>query len=129
MPKIVALCGTVKGASATDTPLTSTRLNTLAPTTLPNDRSLWPLMSEVMAVTSSGRDVPSATKVSAITLSGTPKAWAIRVPLSTSRLAPMAISTAPSTSSINIRGRGMVSSSSSCSSAGAFFIWWMLAAM
>ena len=40
MPNRVALCGTVKGASVTETPLTSTRLKTLAPTTLPSERSL-----------------------------------------------------------------------------------------
>ena len=50
MPNKVELCGTVKGASVTDTPLTSTRLNTFAPTMLPRDRSLQPLTSEVMAV-------------------------------------------------------------------------------
>ena len=33
-----------------------------------------------MAVTSSGKEVPSATKVRAMTLSGTPSAWAISVP-------------------------------------------------
>ena len=42
MPNSVEFCGMVKGASETDTPLTSTRLNTFAPTTLPSDRSLWP---------------------------------------------------------------------------------------
>ncbi len=54
MPNSVELCGTVKGASVTDIPLTSTRLNTFAPTMLPRDKSLQPLTSEVMAVTSSG---------------------------------------------------------------------------
>ena len=53
-------------------------------------RAPWPLAREVMAVTSSGREVPRATKVRAITDSGTPRAWAMRVPLSTSRLAPTA---------------------------------------
>ena len=52
MPNSVALCGMVKGASVIDMPLTSTRLKTFAPTTLPSDRSLWPLTSEVTAVTS-----------------------------------------------------------------------------
>ena len=80
-------------------------------------------------MTSSGREVPSATNVSAITLSGTPSACAISVPLSTSRFAPTAISTAPATSSTSILGRGMASSSSSCCSAGAFFICITLAAM
>ena len=76
-----------------------------------------------MAVTNSGREVPSATKVSAMTLSGTPRAWAIRVPLSTSRFAPTAISTAPSTSRISVLARDISSSSdASASPAGAFFI-------
>ena len=127
MPNRVELCGTVKGASVTDIPLTSTRLNTFAPTMLPRDRSLQPLTNEVMAVTSSGREVPSATKVSAMTDSGTPSACAMRVPLSTSRFAPSAISTAPSTSSTSVLVRDISSpafsaSASASAAAGAFFI-------
>ena len=129
MPNSVALCGMVKGASVIDMPLTSTRLKTFAPTMLPSDRSLWPLTSEVMAVTSSGSEVPSATNVRAMTLSGTPRACAIRVPLSTSRFAPAAISTAPSTSRISVLARGISSSDASCSPAGVFFICSTLAAM
>ena len=37
MPAMVEFCGMLKGASVTDTPLTSTRLNTFAPMTLPSD--------------------------------------------------------------------------------------------
>ena len=129
MPNSVALCGMVKGASVIDMPLTSTRLKTFAPTTLPSDRSLWPLTSEVTAVTSSGSEVPSATNVRAMTLSGTPRACAIRVPLSTSRFAPTAISTAPSTSRISVLARGISSSDASCSPAGVFFICSTLTAM
>ena len=51
-----------------------------------------------VTVTSSGSEVPKATNVSAITDSGTPKPSAIRVPLSTSRSAPTAMSAAPATS-------------------------------
>ena len=39
-PNSVELCGMVNGASVTETPLTSTRLKTFAPTTLPTDKSL-----------------------------------------------------------------------------------------
>ena len=112
----------MKGASVTDTPLTSTRLNTFAPTMLPRDRSLQPLTSEVMAVTSSGREVPSATKVSAMTDSGTPSACAMRVPLSTSRSAPTAMSTAPMASSPNSLAKEPSSACSSSSGAEVFFI-------
>ena len=91
--------GTWKGDRVVDRPLTSTRLNRFAPTMLPRDRALWPFTREVMAVTSSGREVPRATKVRAMTDSGTPSPWAMRVPLFTSRLAPTAMKAAPMTSS------------------------------
>ena len=81
-----------------EAPDTSTRLKMFAPMTLPRDREPWPLARDVMAVTSSGRLVPRATKVRAMTDSGTPRAWAIRVPLSTSRSAPTATRAAPMTS-------------------------------
>ena len=122
-PKSREFCGMVKGATVAETPLTSTRLNTFAPMTLPSESAPWPFASEVMAVTSSGSEVPSATKVSAITDSGTPSACAIRVPLSTSRLAPTAMSTAPTASRPSSLAKDAFSSGSSSSSgAGAFFM-------
>ncbi|MEI3411909.1 MAG: hypothetical protein V8Q57_00755 [Blautia sp.] len=64
--------GISKGDNTAETPLTSTRLKRLAPITFPRERAPWPFVREVMAVTSSGREVPSATNVRAITDSGTP---------------------------------------------------------
>ena len=122
-PKSTALWGTLKGARDTETPLTSTRLNRLAPITFPRERAPCPFTREVMAVTSSGREVPRATKVSAITDSGTPIAWAIRVPLSTSSLAPTAMSIAPITSSTRFTPRDRTFSSPSSGAWGLFFIW------
>ena len=87
------------------------------------------MTSEVIAVTSSGREVPNATKVSAITLSGTPIACAINVPLSTSKLAPTAISAAPKTSKSSVLTKDIFSSASSFVSVGAFFICITLAIM
>lgn len=63
----------------------------------PNEREPCPLTSEVIAVTSSGSDVPKAIIVKAITDSGTPIAPAMITPLSTNRLAPNAIPIAPTT--------------------------------
>ena len=73
-----------------------------------------------MAVTSSGREVPSATNVRAMTLSGTPMACAIRVPLSTSRLAPHGDQRrAEQSSRIRVLGRDINSSSPARCSARA----------
>ena len=65
---------------------------------LPRDNRPCPLRREVIAVTSSGREVPRATKVRAITDSGTPNSPAMMMPLSTNRFAPIAIKAAPMTS-------------------------------
>lgn len=43
MPMMVEFCGMLKGDTVMDMPLTSTRLNTLAPMTLPSEREPWPL--------------------------------------------------------------------------------------
>ena len=63
MPKKVLPTGTSNGASATEIPDTSTKLNTFAPITLPIPREARPFFKEVMVVTNSGKEVPSATKV------------------------------------------------------------------
>ena len=68
MPKNVLPTGTSNGASATEIPDTSTKLNTLAPITLPIPRDARPFLREVIVVTNSGKEVPSATKVRAITV-------------------------------------------------------------
>ena len=83
---------------------------------LPSDNEPWPLISDVIAVTSSGSDVPRATTVSAITESGTPTFLAMIVPLSTKRVAPNAMIAAPSTSRMIATNTGI--SFSSFSSAG-----------
>lgn len=62
-PKSVEFCGMENGAKETDTPLTRTRLKRLAPIIFPRERELCPLIKDVMAVTSSGKEVPRATKV------------------------------------------------------------------
>ena len=77
------------------TPDTKTMLKRFAPIMLPSDRELWPLISDVTAVTNSGKDVPRATIVRPIIASLMPKNLAITVALSTSKRAPTAINTAP----------------------------------
>ena len=68
-------------------------------------------------------DIVSRGKENNILLaSGTPSACAMRVPLSTSRSAPTAMSTAPMTSSPNSLAREPSSACSSSSGAGAFFM-------
>ena len=89
--------GIENGESVIAKPDTKTKLNKFAPIMLPNDNNPWPFINDVIAVTSSGKDVPKATNVKAITDSGTPRNSAIIVPLSTRRLAPIAINTAPTT--------------------------------
>ena len=76
-------------------PLTRTRLNKFAPRIFPREREACPLIRDDIAVTSSGREVPSAMNVRAITDSGTPRPAAIIFPLSTRRFAPTAITAAP----------------------------------
>ena len=98
IPLMVFSTGMAKGEMVMAAPDTSTMLKRFAPMMLPSERALCPLMRAVMAVTSSGREVPRATMVRPMTEDGTPSASAIRVPLFTSRFAPKAISTAPTTS-------------------------------
>ena len=81
-------CSTGIPAIAAGIPITRSMFRILAPMILPSPTFPYPFMIETTEVTSSGRDVPSAMKVTAITLSGTPSASAIRIPLSTRRLAP-----------------------------------------
>ena len=88
----------LNGPIAIEAPLTSMRLKRLAPQIFPTESEPCPLISEVIAVTSSGSDVPSAIKVRAITVSGTPSASAIIIPLSTRKSAPKAMHVAPPTS-------------------------------
>lgn len=67
LPNSIDPCGIANGAKATDTPETRTRLKRFAPMTFPKDKDPCPFNKDVIAVTSSGRDVPKATKVKAIT--------------------------------------------------------------
>ena len=96
-PFISLSAGTWNGLIVMAIPLTSTRLNRFAPTMFPSDREEWPFTSDVMAVTSSGSDVPSAMKVRAMTDSGTPRPAAMIFPLSTRSFAPTAMRAAPRT--------------------------------
>ena len=129
MPAIVFSAGTAKGEIVMAAPLTRMILNRLAPMTLPRDSAPWPLARLVIAVISSGRLVPRATMVRPITLSGTPSAWAISVPLSTSSRAPTAMAAAPITSSRISCHRGFsllssgTSSPASSAMSGCFFIY------
>ena len=58
------------GATIAATPTMSSVLKILLPTTLPTARSGVPLMAETIETKSSGADVPMATIVSPITISG-----------------------------------------------------------
>lgn len=54
-------------------PITKRMLRMSAPKILPISMSLWPFVMQAMAVASSGRLVPNATSVAAMTAWGTPK--------------------------------------------------------
>ena len=68
-----------------------------APRMLPTDIDVCFFTIAVIAVTSSGSDVPIATIVTAITRSDTPRIFASSVPLSTSSREPTTRHAAPST--------------------------------
>ena len=95
IPPISLSAGTANGFIVMAMPLTNTRLKRFAPRIFPKEREACPLRREEMAVTSSGRDVPKAMNVRAITDSGTPSPVAMILPLSTRRFAPTAITAAP----------------------------------
>ena len=115
IPATILLAGTAKGDKVTDKPDTSTRLNRFAPMILPSDKDPWPFAREVMAVTSSGKEVPRATKVSAMTLSGTPKA----VNAGTYKATAAAPTTSPTTSRMGLEYSCLTSSAGS--TGGIFF--------
>ena len=83
MPNNTFSVGIENGDKVIASPDTNTKLNRFAPIMFPRDKSPCPFISEVIAVTSSGKDVPKATNVKAITDSGTPKNSAIIVTLFT----------------------------------------------
>lgn len=60
----------------------------LAPIILPSTRSICPLLAAVRPVMSSGRELPTANRVRAITASDTPRDLAISTPESRRNLAP-----------------------------------------
>ena len=68
-----------------------------APIIFPTERLDSFFLIAVIVVTSSGSDVPIATIVTAITLSGTPRAVAIAEPPSIKKLEPSTIPAAPTT--------------------------------
>ena len=94
IPLIILDVGMLKGPRIEAIPVTKTTLKKFAPMTFPSDRLLCPLTNAVIAVESSGKDVPRARIVIAMTDSGTPNFLAIKVPLSTSRLDANAITAA-----------------------------------
>ena len=67
----------------------------LAPMIFPTDREDCFLEMAVIVVTSSGSDVPTATSVTPMTLSGIPASTASALPLSTRRSAPQTIPIVP----------------------------------
>ena len=69
-----------KGATVADAPMTNRIFRMSAPITLPTRSSRRPLVRLAIAVANSGSDVPNATKVAAITTSGTPIRSAITIP-------------------------------------------------
>ena len=126
MPRMVFSTGIANGEMVMAVPDTRIRLKILAPMMFPSERALWPLARAVIAVTSSGREVPRATIVRPMTEDGTPRASAISVPLSTRSFAPTAIRTAPiarRTMSFQIGFSVPVLSSAAASGAGERFIW------
>ena len=73
---------------ATGIPNTTQALKMLLPIMFPSRRSCSPFMDETMVVTNSGKDVPRAIIVRAITRSDTPRLVAMDLALSTTRLLP-----------------------------------------
>lgn len=69
-------------------PITRSKLRVFAPIILPTETLEYPLIMELIAVTNSGSDVPSAINVTEITASGTPTLAAILAPQFTRNLAP-----------------------------------------
>ena len=97
-----------------------------APRMLPTDIDDCFLTMAVMAVTSSGSEVPMATIVTAMMRSDTPSSWARTVPLSTSRFEPTTRHAAPTANSTRffrsaLRLLSTTAAPSVCSSAESFF--------
>ena len=93
---------------------------------LPTDIDDCFLTMAVMAVTSSGSEVPMATIVTAMMRSDTPSIWARTVPLSTSRFEPTTRHAAPRTNSARffrsaLRLLSTTAAPSVCSSTESFF--------
>ena len=102
--------------------MTSSRLEMLEPTTLPTAMSELPRKAATTLVTSSGRQVPSATTVMPMMRSEMPRALAISTELSTTKSAPNLSIAMPSTTMIALRkARGSATGSASASSASASF--------
>ena len=72
-----------------DSPPTITKFRISAPMMFPIDRDACFFLRAIREVTSSGREVPKATNVREMIISGTPKALASFGPTSTSMLAPI----------------------------------------
>ena len=100
-----------------DNPKINTILNTLEPIALPTAISFSPFLAATILVTSSGRDVPTATIVNATNNSLIPSSIAILLALSTTNLPPATIPANPSTINNKLKYHFLFFSSTS-SSAG-----------
>ena len=76
---------TVMGWMAAESPRIKSRLKTLEPTAFPTASPVSPFLAATMEVTSSGREVPTATMVRPISVSDIPKVLAISFALNTGR--------------------------------------------
>ena len=85
---IIASLATAIGCSVAEDPKINSMLNMLEPTTLPIASPLSPFFAATIDVTSSGREVPIATIVSATSRWLMPKLTAILLALSTTNCPP-----------------------------------------
>lgn len=97
------LVGVTAPNRATGTPRTMQMLKMFEPRMLPRTSSVSPFLAATIVVTSSGRDVPRAMTLRAITRSEMPILLAILVAESTTKLEPTIIPTRPR--AVNSRDR------------------------
>ena len=91
------------GASTAVTPPTARLLNTLLPSTLPTRRAVSSRRADWMAVTSSGSDVPTATRVRPTNPPDSPRSAATPVAPRTRSWAPTTV--AANTTKVRTRSR------------------------
>ena len=83
------------GATMAATPTMSNVLKMLLPTTLPTAKSEVPFNADTMLMHSSGMEVPRATMVRPMTISGMFSRWAMATAPSVKRSAPHSTKTMP----------------------------------